>query len=150
MKSRYVEVPRAALVERLEKVMGFVRCVGVGGDELVYTRPHQKDGKVHIRVYTSMSRYEDVARECGADAIRISLVVNGEGVWSNTRVHRTGTVEGVLDRMHERAKEAYAFATRCILSGHCTKCGGYTYADSGRCLVKMCRANGGKRKWLAI
>ncbi len=107
MSSRYVEVPAAAIRERLAAA-GF-RLVSQSGEE-VYERPHDKDPKYTVKVYSSIRG--GVARECGGDAIRVvAILTSGNGktypIFRGQRVYRTGSVEAVLDRMTERAREAY-------------------------------------------
>ena len=104
-------MPAAAIRERLAAA-GFRLVPGMYGEE-VYTRDHDKDRRYVVKVYSSIQRGADEARGCGADAIRVValFVRNPNSVWpifKSARVYRTGTVEGVLDRMVERAREAYA------------------------------------------
>lgn len=115
----YVEVPAESIRAKL-KEMGFERVFHMRCGEEVYERCHHKDGAYVVRVYSSISDGAHSARGCGQDAIRVVAlrrVVNignwrrpydWRGVAKTKRVHRTGTVEGVLGRMYERAREAYA------------------------------------------
>lgn len=113
--STFVAVPAAAIRERVAAA-GFRLLPGSSREEEVYERPHDKDDRYVIRVYTSILRGADEARDCGADAIRVvALFVDGKfnyppktvPIFKAVRVHRTGSVEKVLDRMIERAREAY-------------------------------------------
>lgn len=108
MGSRFVEVPAPAIRERLVGA-GF-RLLSTPGTEEVYGRHHHVDGRYLIKVYSSVHR--DRIAGCGADAIRVvGLLVTEKKtypIFKAQRVYRTGSVEKVLDRMIERAREAYA------------------------------------------
>ena len=115
MSRGFVPVPAAVLRQRLTAA-GF-RLVPAAHGEEVYERPHNIDGKYVVKVYSSIQRGADEVRECGEDAIRVvALFADGRHHWparivpifKATRVHRTGSVEAVLDRMIERAREAYS------------------------------------------
>lgn len=128
-RSRFVLVPAHAIRSRLSAA-GFTLLEGHG--EEVYERRHNRHADFAVKVYTSLPRGGDVVRGCGEDAIRVCAVryyawhkgeermdlagigggpqgLRAHGLESETRVFRTGTVEGVLDRMIERAREAYSF-----------------------------------------
>jgi hypothetical protein len=107
--SHFVEVPASAIRQRLEGA-GFRLLPDTHGEE-VYAREHEKDARYTIKIYSSIR--EGGIRKCGADAIRVValLIIPGGKtypIFKSTRVYRTGTVDGVLDRMMERAREAYA------------------------------------------
>lgn len=109
--SRFVDVPAAAIRERL-MAAGFWLLPATRGEE-VYERAHDKDGRYTVKVYSSVQRGQIGARGCGADAIRVVALLTVESgkvypIFKGTRVYRTGTVEAVLERMIERAREAYA------------------------------------------
>ena len=112
MSSRFVHVPAAAIRERLAAA-GFRLLPGQHGEE-VYERAHARDSRYTIKVYSSIQRGAGEARDCGKDAIRVVALFRpwenavANCVHKSTRVHRSGTVDGVLDRMIERAREAYA------------------------------------------
>jgi hypothetical protein len=106
----YVQVPAEAIIGRLESA-GF-RRLEQRGEEIVYGRAHNADASYVVKVYTSIRQGSSVARRCGQDAIRVVAVRGERGIFKGTRVHRTGTVDGVLDRMIERAREAYAFCSQ--------------------------------------
>lgn len=122
MSARFVEVPAAAIRERL--VAAGFRLLPASRGEEVYERRHDRDRRYAIKVYSSIQRGQAEVRDCGEDAIRVvavhytgDLTPAGDwahpdaarGVFKSTRTFRTGTVDGVLDRMIERAREAYAF-----------------------------------------
>lgn len=107
----FVDVPAAAIRERLAAA-GFRLLDSARGEE-VYERAHDKDDRYTVKVYSSIQRGASEARKCGADAIRVvALLTVGSGkvypIFKSARVYRTGTVEAVLGRMLERAREAYA------------------------------------------
>jgi len=122
--SRFVSVPAAAIRSRLAAA-GFLLVPATRGEE-VYERTHDRDGRYSVRVYSSIPRVHgggaangggaEEARGCGEDAIRVvALFTDGRfhspplvvPIFKATRVFRTGSVEAVLDRLIERAREAY-------------------------------------------
>lgn len=114
MSRGFVPVPAAAIRQRLAAA-GF-RLIDAPSGEEVYERAHNSDPRYAIKVYSSIQRGADEVRECGEDAIRVvALFTDSRFHWpakvipifKATRVHRTGSVEAVLDRMIERAREAY-------------------------------------------
>ena len=114
MSATFVAVPAASLRERLAAA-GFALLPATHGEE-VYERKHDRDARYVIRVYSSIQRGADEARDVGTDAIRVvALFTDNKSYWpartypifKATRVHRCGSVEAVLDRMIERAREAY-------------------------------------------
>ena len=112
MTTRFVEVPASAIRERLAGA-GFRLLPAARGEE-VYERAHDKDSRYSIKVYSSVQRGEEEVRGCGADAIRVVAILTipwnekTYPIFKSARVYRTGSVEKVLDRMMERAREAYA------------------------------------------
>lgn len=112
MTSRFVDVPAAAIRERLA-LAGF-RLIPAARGEEVYERTHDRSPEYSVKVYSSVKRGESGARECGADAIRVVAILTASGsgktypIFKSARVYRTGSVDAVLDRMMGRAREAYA------------------------------------------
>jgi hypothetical protein len=115
VSARFVAVPAAAIRERL--AAADFRLVPADHGEEVYERAHDKDARYTVKVYSSIQRGAAEVRDCGADAIRVvALFADARFRWparvvpifKATRVHRAGSVEAVLDRMVERAREAYA------------------------------------------
>lgn len=92
------------------------------GREEVWERAHDRDPNYIIKVYTSLTRGAAVTREKDSDAIRVVVVKKDGmrfparfvGVWKSKRVHRTGSAEKVVERMLERAREAYAFVGEAL------------------------------------
>lgn len=107
-----VVVPADTLVAFL-KSKGFAErdMAKVRGSEIVYERSHKADTRYKVLIYTSVRRGSTVARAAGKDAIRVCAIFEdgsySRGVCKLPRVHRTGTVEGVLERVLGRAREAY-------------------------------------------
>lgn len=138
--SRFVDVPRSAF-EAFFGDKGFEPQERFG--ELTYEREVSRRGAgpVKVLVYTTVPFGGGRARPVGKDAIRVSVVfcdANGKrhGVSSETKVLRTGTVEGVLERLLERMRLAWIEARKLKV---CPDCESPAYADSGRCVVKSCR-----------
>ncbi len=111
----YIEIPAEKITSLLES-KGFTK--GIMGQEITYTIAHKREPKLKITIYTSLSVSGISARECGKDAIRVSATLVTEaktyGIIKAKRVYRTGTVEGVLDRMLERAREVYSEGTEWL------------------------------------
>lgn len=129
MSARYVQVPATAIRERLAAA-GF-RLLPASRGEEVYERRHDRDARYAIKVYSSIERGQEEVRVRGADAIRVVAIhyagdLGSDGTWKfpeaargifkAARVYRSGTVESVLDRMIERAREAYG-----VINSH--RCG---------------------------
>jgi hypothetical protein len=69
-----------------------------------------------VKVYSTIPRAGQAVRDCGKDAIRVVVTFASEtssdkpyGVYKAKRVHRTGSVEAVVERMLSRMREAYGF-----------------------------------------
>jgi hypothetical protein len=107
---RYVEVPAEAMFAFLQS-KGFSRRED-RSSEIVYERAHAHDSRFKVLVYTSISKYASRARSLGGDAIRVVAIFEDStrsyGIAKMPRVFRTGSVEKVLERTIERAREAYA------------------------------------------
>jgi len=160
---RFVPVPAEAIVALLEP-KGFTH--GRVGNEKVMINT-VKPG-VQVRVYTSASVGAEEVRECGEDAIRIQVVLNGgmkrggkdvrtnpEGWALNTegkiayhqwvdmklqgkRINRAGTVEGVLVRIVDRVNDAVEGVNGKYGDVRCPHCNGATYR-SRECISRECR-----------
>jgi hypothetical protein len=109
---RSVVVP-AAVLETFLQSKGFERSVWRG--EVVYVKRHEKDRRFVVSVYTTISDGSTRTRRLGEDSIKVSAFMyldeatgRTRGVSKQTRIFRTGTVEGVLERILERARAAYA------------------------------------------
>lgn len=133
--SRYVEVPAESIHEALRKA-GFEQ--GSFGGEIVYKRAHAKCKHLTIQVFTSLPVRGGDVRGCGDDAIRVNAVFEkalrnaqpGDRpfvriVHKGKRVHRSGSVEAVIKRMVERAREAYGACNEfCKSTDRCYECCG--------------------------
>lgn len=109
----------SAVVVPAEAILAFLKSKGfterdamkVRGNEIVYERAHKADSRYKVLIYTSVRRGATVARGIGKDAIRVCAIFEqgseSRGICKLPRVHRTGTVDGVLARVIERAREAY-------------------------------------------
>lgn len=131
MATRFVSVPRESIVEALTKA-GFTP--GVQGSEVVFSRVHHRCKHTVVKVFTSLSAREtEAVRGCGEDAIRVVAAYEKKdgnrpvsfGLYKAKRVYRTGSVEAVLARIVERAREAYkACNERCKGEKRCWECCG--------------------------
>jgi len=112
----YVPVP-AHEIESFLAAKGFERTVQ--RNEVVYVRPHEKDPDVKIKVYTSIRVGAAHARNRGADSIKVCTVVEREngrsfGIGKFPRIHRTGSVDAILERMYQKMRSAYSRGTEWI------------------------------------
>ena len=104
------------IIKKLEDC-GFEEAPTARG-ERVYTRTIPDTG-INIKVYTSVVDME--VRESGKDAIRVCAVYEtkdsgGTGIGSARRVHRTGDIHAIVDRMHQRMRQVWkdaATGERC-------------------------------------
>jgi hypothetical protein len=110
----YVQIPREALEAKLQS-MGFTRDDVRG--EVTYSRPHHLNRNLRVVVYTSCGEFSQQARDKDADAIRIVGLltwrrrdeeVDRRKAVFKAKILRVNSVEGVLQRVHEKAREAYA------------------------------------------
>lgn len=120
--AKYVDVPATAIEQKLAS-MGFER--GSFKGEVTYSRKHAHCQHTRITVYTTLPLKGGDARGCGEDAIRVIAFYEREGsedgrrgfkkcLAKPSRVFRAGTVEGVLERLYIRAREAYAAANEFL------------------------------------
>ena len=108
----FVPVPAEAIRARLVQA-GFERLPTRPGTEEVYRRAHDADPRYVVKVYSSIREGAQAARGRGKDAIRVVAVFEDRvGIYKAERVYRTGSIEGVLDRMMYRARQAYAFCSK--------------------------------------
>ena len=115
--SAYVQVPKEDIIALLEK-SGFTELGTYQHRELVYERVHKENSAIRVRVYTSITRGDDVVRRKGKDSIKVCTIVQGRnkifGIGKFPRIHRTGSTEKVLARMLERMRAAYARGTEWL------------------------------------
>lgn len=127
--SRSVTVPAEAMHARL-RAAGFVE--GRFSGEVTYTRTHQRCPHLSVTVYTSMPARGGDTRALGEDAIRVVAIFQRalpgrdrpytKLVTKTARVFRTGSVEKVLERTIERAREAYGECNEFLKRGECYEC----------------------------
>lgn len=110
----YVEVPRDAIEQKLQD-MGFSREQVHG--EVTYSRTHHANPRLSVLVYTSCAEFSQQARDKDADAIRVVGLlrwrrkdeqVDRRKTIFKAKILRVTSVEGVLERVHMKAREAYA------------------------------------------
>lgn len=103
----YVAVHRNEFEAKMTE-MGFEHVNVQGTLELVYERKIP-DTSFGVRILSSIDPRNGVSREVGADAIRVTLwnYDTDRPIKIEKRVHRTGTVEGVLERTRERARDVW-------------------------------------------
>lgn len=111
----FVSVPADAIEDFL-KSKGFTRTLC--RNEVVYVRSHKLDPDVKIKVYTSIRTGQGSARRRGKDSIKVCTVFdNGRksfGIGRFPRVHRTGSVDKVLERTLQRMRAAYVRGTEWL------------------------------------
>jgi len=113
----------AALVVKI-KECGFVEVKRPRTTERVYARQVDGHPGIQVLVYTSIVGRR--IRERAKDAIRVcAIYTNSEGVErgiarAEKRVNRTGTFEGVVERVYQRLREVYGAALRPTC---CPDCG---------------------------
>ena len=100
---------------------GFTVVAGGGNTETVVAFPVRGMDRVEVRVYTSV--VNGSVRALGKDAIRATaLYTNPEGqvrgLASEARVFRTGTVEAIVERAVQRARDVYG-AVRAVARCRC-------------------------------
>lgn len=129
----------SALLSKLQ-VAGFSEVPRTHQDqELVFTRPIKDIPRFQIRIYTSVTAPHGatpMARPSGADAIRACLVYVKEdgttrGIGSETRVNRTGDIDGICKRTILRLRAVRDMAPsveRC-------KCGAPLFMSRNKNLV---------------
>ena len=115
---------------------GFAEC---GFDdktrERVYSRDIPDTG-MSVKVYTTVVGQE--VRGEGKDAIRVCAIYAAKdgkqkGIVKSTRVHRTGNIDEIVDRMHGRMRETWKAAST---GDRCHSCGAPKFvAKSGK---KVC------------
>lgn len=132
MAATYVEVPAADFEARLQAA-GFTR--EIQGSEVVYRRVHARCQHLSVKIYTSLPANGGDVRACGSDAIRVVAVFEKAGtearraisfaIYKGKRVHRAGSIEAVLTRTIDRAREAYAACNEfCKGDRRCWTCCG--------------------------
>lgn len=111
-----------AMVAMLEKAK-FKLVSGSSTEDIYEFDCASKAPGCKVKVFTSIFRGE--AREVGADAVRVVGTytrsdARNQGLADETRVNRTGTIEGVTARCLERMRSVYSSV---VTSSRCAKCG---------------------------
>lgn len=100
--------------------------------EKVYSRKIPETG-ISVNVYTTIVDRE--VRETGKDAIRVCAVYHAKdgtqrGIVKSTRIHRTGNIEDIVERMYTRMRETWKSA---VTGKKCKSCGAPKFtAKSGK------------------
>lgn len=143
--AHFIEIP-AATIENWLRGRGFTRMAVSG--ERTFERPGRVCPSLRLVVWTSVPEEGGPTRALGKDAIRVALVavvgIRRWPLWKGRRIHRTTSVDSVLDRIKERllegAVEAKKYGKPCArIKADGKPCGAPTYADSGRCIDRACR-----------
>ena len=97
--------------------------------EKVYVRNIDREGRLKVKVFTSVIGGDNdvplAVRPEGKDAIRVCATYttndgHERGLVKETRINRTGNIEDIVDRMHQRMRSAWKSA-RGVQK--CYKCG---------------------------
>jgi hypothetical protein len=126
-----------AIVDALNKaefIEEYVEDKGV--KERVFFRAVGEGDKFRICVYTGVVGEGDLAecRKAGTDAIRVCVLYRSrrddkeKGVVKTTRVHRTGEITAVIERMLGRMREAWVKGRDGNICT-CTSCGSPTFVS---------------------
>lgn len=108
---------------------GFTALPGNPGAETVMAFPVAGMDRVEIRVYTTVVPVAGIdrveARSLGADAIRavaLYTTVDGQtrGLAREARVFRVGTIDAIVDRAVQRARDVYGAV---LAAERCARCG---------------------------
>ena len=96
--------------------------------ERVYARTIGKDDRMTVRVYTTVIGGENnvpfEVRKEGKDAIRVCAIYetndgSSRGIAKETRINRTGNIDDIVKRMHERMRSVYKAAASGARCGSC-------------------------------
>lgn len=111
MGTRYIVIDSSKLFLFLES-FGFSRSI-TPNSEVVYSQAYVGNPNLVVKIYTSVSSGDTVARDIGEDAIRITAVDTqiSKGIYKGARVYRTGSQGKVHARIKERFHEAFQ---RCM------------------------------------
>lgn len=119
--------------------MGFEMDPPSTGLERVYRhRVTYKNGEgprnTFVKVYTTIPYHKNGTphvRNEGADAIRVVAIFDDgkarRGLVKEKRVFRTGTFGAIVERMYERARNAYKLA---LARPRCSECGAPTFVSN--------------------
>jgi len=110
MKAQFAPIPARDFHNRLTAA-GFCAKPIVNGApfEELYELAHHRDPQYVVRVHSSLQRERG---EGSVSVVAIKLPPDPDVVFNGPAVNRAGTVEEVLDRVIESAREAYAAINR--------------------------------------
>ena len=114
--------------------------------ERVYARNIDDEGRLKVKVFTSVvGGAKDVplgVRAEGKDAIRVCATYTTNdgkerGLVKETRINRTGNIEDIVDRMHQRMRSAWKSASG---AQKCNHCGApkFTTKKGNLCCAEVC------------
>jgi len=120
----------------VEDAVGGRESIGRSGryaKERVFSRPVNE--QVVVKVYTTI--IEDEVRRVGKDAIRVCAIYAAKdgstrGLVKNRRVHRTGNISEIADRMHQRMRDVWKST---MSTKKCNKCGAPMFTSKKKNLV---------------
>lgn len=100
------ELPDPAMAFKAGRQWGHKYGRMLGPRERVFTR--DVNDQIKLKVYTSI--VGDEVRDTGKDAIKVCAIYTAKdgstrGLVKNRRVHRTGNVREIADRMHQRMRD---------------------------------------------
>ena len=131
---------RKALAQQLQSLFsgaGFVKLDGPAHAEDVYR--YQCNGSTEILVYSSI--VGGAVRGDGEDAIRVAAVYRRKdgavrGLFKDTRINRTGEIDKIVKRTHERMRNAYVAVRDHWKEGKvCPSCGAPLFLSKNDKLV---------------
>ena len=142
MTTRFVQIPAAEFVSRIEKIGDCVAAKGGHaswtrrGHERVYLLALPKNPAVVIEIYTTIPAGGTEVRDRGKDAVRFVVKGNDKPLGREKKMLRTAPttlpeaarVEAFLDRFTTRLREVYATALKVR---PCRRCGAPTAVRKG-------------------
>lgn len=122
MKAQFAPIPAKDLHDRLSAAGFRAHPIinGAPGEEL-YELAHHRDPQYVVRVHSTLQRDERTVRERGegsVSVVAIRLSPDPDVVYNGPAINRAGTVDEVLDRVIESARDAYAAINRRRLAKH--------------------------------
>lgn len=112
MAATYTHIEQSEMSQFLEG-NGFEFYDDTQAQEYVFQKYVDKDGiKYTLRVYTSISRYNDAGRRVGTDAIRV-VVLGDNRYFGESRVNRTQNWRDNLKKRIESFKTSYKTCPQC-------------------------------------
>jgi len=114
--------------------------------ERVFSRSIPKTS-IDVQVFTTVVGQQ--VRNSGKDAIRVCAVYNAKdgtkkGIVKSTRVHRTGNIEEIVDRMYKRMRSTWKSAST---GERCSKCGApkFVSKNGNKVCAEICWVPEGKK-----